>query len=224
MKNIRPVFDSRSEEGKKCRRLLKYFKTLCARDANFENDAELPDITDVSEPEMDCAAPPTRSYRSLFGVQHSNQADSVILAGSDRRENDITNDDLENLNEIASSTVIRKRPTRPVRPVLSTVFEVPVAASIADCSINLSTTDLAMVSDITSPQLSVSDEPVLTPPPPYIPSPRRRPAAPSSASPPSESPPPRRGRGRPRLDRSQVPPPAQQGKRRVGRPRKNIGL
>ena len=25
-------------------------------------------------------------------------------------------------------------------------------------------------------------------------------------------------------DRSQVPPPAQQGKRRVGRPRKNIGL
>ena len=36
VKNIRPVYDSRSEEGKKCRRLLKYFKTLCARDANLK--------------------------------------------------------------------------------------------------------------------------------------------------------------------------------------------
>ena len=58
---------------------------------------------------------------ACLGVQHSNQADSVILAGSDRRENDITNDDLANLNEIASSTVVRKRPTRPVRCETSTV-------------------------------------------------------------------------------------------------------
>ena len=103
MEKIRPAYDSNSDEGKKCRRLLKYFKTLCEKDPHFQNNEDLPDITDVSEPEIEDALPP-RSYRSLFGVQN-NQSGSIILAGSDRVENDVN--DLENLTELGKGSKIK---------------------------------------------------------------------------------------------------------------------
>ena len=62
-----------------------------------------------------------------------------------------------------------------------------------------------------------TDEPILTPPPPFTPTPRTRTAPPSSKS---LQPPPRRGRGRPKCDRLQVTPPAQETSTRKGEPSK----
>ena len=116
-------------------------------------------------------------------------------------ENDVN--DLENLTELASSTILNSVPARQSRPVLSTVFEAPVLASIEECSINLSMSDLATVSYITTPPQSTTIEPFVTQPPPYVPT---QSLAPRS-SPPPLSPHPRQDRGRAR--------------RRRGRPRLN---
>ena len=216
MERIRPAYDSNSDEGKKCRRLLKYFKTLCEKDPHFQNYEDLPDITDVSEPEIEMAPPP-RSYRSLFGVQNNQSGSSMILAGSDRVENDVN--DLENLTELASSTIVNSIPAKQTRPALSTVFEAPVAASIEECSIDISMSDLSNVSYITTPPQSTTVEPFVTPPPPYVPTP---PGAPSSSPlPRSARARPdrgrgRRGRGRPRLTSCPAPPPSPASRRGPG--------
>ena len=84
MQNIRPVYNSNSEEGKKCRKLLNYFQQLCRKDPNF-NNGDFPNVTYVSDSDSEVPSP-TRSFRSLFQV---NQSGSIIMAGSDRVENEV---------------------------------------------------------------------------------------------------------------------------------------
>ena len=82
---IQPEYDSKTYEGKMCRKLLLFFQSLCRNDPAFD-DEELPVITDISSDDdagvtMDPPPPPVRSFRALFSnsrVSSSVQSTSVI--------------------------------------------------------------------------------------------------------------------------------------------------
>ena len=180
MQSIRPVYNSSSEEGKKCRKLLKYFQQLCRKDPNFDNE-ELPNITDVSDSDSE-VPPPTRSFRSLF---QANQSGSILMAGSDRVENEVLDELPETFNCAASSsTVMKPKPTKRKRGRPEALEEL-------------------------EEETSEDPEIILTPPPPTPPPAKRGRGRPALAEistepdvvltpPPPTSPPTKRGRGRPR--------------------------
>ena len=85
MEKIRPMYDANCVEGKRCRKLLRYFQKLCKFDKHF-NDEDLPNITDVSDSDEE-EVPPIRSFRSRF-----QKNDSVLISGSTRIQNEVVDD------------------------------------------------------------------------------------------------------------------------------------
>ena len=160
--------------------MLKYFQQLCRKDPNFDNE-ELPNITDVSDSDSE-VPPPTRSFRSLF---QANQSGSILMAGSDRVENEVLDELPETFNCAASSsTVMKPKPTKRKRGRPEALEEL-------------------------EEETSEDPEIILTPPPPTPPPAKRGRGRPALAEistepdvvltpPPPTSPPTKRGRGRPR--------------------------
>ena len=82
---------------------------------------ELTNVTDVSDSDSE-VPPPTRSFRNLF---QPNQSGSILMAGSDRVENEVVDELPESFHfAAASSTVVKPKATirKRGRPKKSVVF------------------------------------------------------------------------------------------------------
>ena len=62
--DIRNIFSVETSQGKKCRRLLRHYQSVCQAEPDFNGD--LPDVTLVDEDEFQTSQEQSRNFRNLF--------------------------------------------------------------------------------------------------------------------------------------------------------------
>ena len=79
---IRPTWPASTCIGKMCRKILLKFQDLCRTSEDFEEEEELPNITDISEDEAETnQSTRSRSFRTLFTRNPRPRESAILVAG-----------------------------------------------------------------------------------------------------------------------------------------------